>query len=79
MTPDPAMQNCRWWFVLNLSVQELNKNIIEGDRMRITAAQNVVANFGISSECGWGRTNSERVPGLMSSHRLAAQNLSKNI
>ena len=51
----------------------------EGDRMRITAAHNVVPNFGIASECGWGRTNSERVPGLISSHRLAAQNLSKNI
>ena len=51
----------------------------EGDRMRITAAHNVVPNFGIASECGWGRTNSEWVPGLISSHRLAAQNLSKNI
>jgi len=51
----------------------------EGDRMRITAAHNVVPKFGIASECGWGRTKSERVPGLISSHRLAAQNLSKNI
>jgi len=48
----------------------------EGDRMRITAANNVVPTFGIASECGWGRTNPERVPGLISSYRLAAQSLS---
>jgi hypothetical protein len=51
----------------------------EKDRMRITAEHNVVPKFSIASECGWTRTNSEPVPGPTSSHRLAAQNLSKTI
>ena len=45
--------------------------------MRITAEHNVVPKFSIASECGWTRTNSNRVPGPASSHRFAAQNLSK--
>ena len=51
----------------------------EGNRMRITAEHNVVPKFSIASECGWTRTNFERVPGPTSLHRLAAQNLSKSI
>ena len=43
-----------------------------GDSQRIAAAQKVVPSFGIASECGWGRTDPERVPGLIESHRLAA-------
>jgi len=46
-----------------------------GDKQRIAAAQKVVPSFGIASECGWGRTDPERVPGLIESHRLAASNL----
>jgi hypothetical protein len=45
-----------------------------GDKQRIAAAQKVVSSFGIASECGWGRTDPERVPGLIESHRLAASN-----
>jgi len=45
-----------------------------GDKQRIAAAQKVVPSFGIASECGWGRTDPERVPGLIESHRLAASN-----
>ncbi|CUS51932.1 hypothetical protein MGWOODY_XGa271 [hydrothermal vent metagenome] len=46
-----------------------------GDKQRIAAAQKVVPSFGIASECGWGRTDPERVPGLIESHRLATSNL----
>ena len=46
-----------------------------GDKQRIAAAQKVVPSFGIASECGWGRTDPERVPSLIESHRLAASNL----
>jgi hypothetical protein len=42
-----------------------------GDRARIHAARAVVPSFGVSSECGWGRTDPQRVPGLLESHRLA--------
>jgi hypothetical protein len=44
-----------------------------GDRARIAAAQRFVSGFGVASECGWGRTDPQRVPGLLESHRLAAE------
>ena len=46
-----------------------------GDKQRIATAQKVIPSFGIASECGWGRTDPGRVPGLIESHRLAASNL----
>jgi hypothetical protein len=45
----------------------------EGDATRIAAAHRIIPDFGIASECGWGRTDPARVPGLLSSHRLAAE------
>ena len=42
-----------------------------GDRARIDAARTVLLSFGVSSECGWGRTDPQRVPGLLESHRVA--------
>ena len=47
----------------------------DGDVARIKAAHEVVSTFGIASECGWGRTDPERVPGLIESHRMAAESL----
>ena len=47
----------------------------EGDAARIATAQTFVRDFGIASECGWGRTDPERVPGLLESHRRAAERL----
>jgi hypothetical protein len=44
-----------------------------GDAARIAAARRVIADFGIASECGWGRTDPSRLPGLLASHRLAAE------
>jgi hypothetical protein len=40
---------------------------------RAAAARKVVRSFGLSSECGWGRTDPERVPGLIAAHRRAME------
>jgi hypothetical protein len=45
----------------------------EGDGARIATAQTFVRDFGVASECGWGRTDPGRVPGLLESHRRAAE------
>jgi hypothetical protein len=42
-----------------------------GDQTRIQAAQAFISSFGVASECGWGRTDPQRVPSLLASHRLA--------
>jgi len=47
-----------------------------GDRRRIDTARRVVTDFGIASECGWGRTDPTHLPGLLESHRQAADYLS---
>ena len=44
-----------------------------GDRIRIDAARDFVNTFGVASECGWGRTDPSRVPGLLESHRRAVE------
>ena len=44
-----------------------------GDRARIDAARTFVGSFGVASECGWGRTDPARVPGLLDSHRRAVE------
>lgn len=46
-----------------------------GDQQRIETAKHFVERFGIASECGWGRTDPKRVPGLLASHRAAAESL----
>ena len=40
-----------------------------GDQARIAAARKVVPRFGVATECGWGRTDPARVPGLLAAHR----------
>ncbi len=44
-----------------------------GDQARMKAAQAVGRGFGVASECGWGRTDPQRVPGLLASHRAAVE------
>ena len=44
-----------------------------GDAARTRAARTVVPAFGIATECGWGRTDPARVPGLIAAHRNAMQ------
>ena len=46
-----------------------------GDRARVAAAGRHVGEFGLSAECGWGRTEPGRLPGLLKGHRLAAEAL----
>ena len=45
----------------------------EGDRRRIAAASRTVGDFGIATECGWGRGDPSRAPGLLDSHRIALE------
>ena len=45
----------------------------EGDRRRIAAASRTVSDFGIATECGWGRGDPARAPGLLDSHRIALE------
>ena len=49
----------------------------EGDLQRMEVAKNFTTNFGVGTECGWGRTDPKRVPGLLASHRKAAEALSR--
>jgi hypothetical protein len=46
-----------------------------GNRVRISAARNVVGEFGIAPECGFGRTDPARVPLILAGHRAAADYL----
>jgi hypothetical protein len=45
---------------------------VEGTQRRIEAAQKVVANFGVATECGLGRRPSETIPDLLRIHREVA-------
>jgi hypothetical protein len=44
-----------------------------GDQARMRAARTVIPSFGVASECGWGRTDPQRVPSLLDSHRRALE------
>ena len=46
-----------------------------GDLARMDAAKNVLDFSGVATECGWGRTDPGRVPGLLESHRRAVEYL----
>jgi len=47
----------------------------DGDQARIAVAKQYLDDFGVATECGWGRTDPENVPGLLASHRQAAESL----
>lgn len=49
-----------------------------GDEARSRAALEFLPNFGVASECGWGRTDPQRVPGLLASHRAAVERLNES-
>ncbi len=44
-----------------------------GDKARIAMARRHATDFGFSAECGWGRTEPGRLPGLLAGHRTAAE------
>jgi len=46
-----------------------------GDGARIAAAKTAATRFGVASECGWGRADPARVPGMIAAHRAAAETL----
>ncbi len=50
-----------------------------GDEARSRAALEFLPAFGVASECGWGRTDPQRVPGLLASHRTAVERLNRGI
>ena len=56
----------------------IHYNDSDGDAARIEAAREFLPMFGVASECGWGRTDPTRVPGLLESHRRAAELLNRN-
>ena len=41
---------------------------IDGARRRLAAAKQVVTDFGVATECGFGRRPPETVPGLIDLH-----------
>lgn len=45
----------------------------DGNMRRAKVAERFVAAFGLATECGWGRTDPERVPGLITAHRTAME------
>jgi hypothetical protein len=46
-----------------------------GDKARVAVARKYVSDFGLSAECGWGRTEPGRLPLLLKGHRVAAEAL----
>lgn len=53
----------------------LQFNDPEGDRRRIELAREVLTEFGVAAECGFGRTDPARLPVLLANHRAAAEML----
>ena len=50
----------------------------EGDDARIAAVREFAPAFSVAAECGWGRTDPARVPGLLANHRRAVELLNKS-
>jgi hypothetical protein len=48
---------------------------IEGAKRRAAAAKRVVSDFGIATECGFGRRPPETIPDLIRLHRVVAQGI----
>ena len=46
----------------------IHHNDEDGDARRLATARRHVRVDGVGSECGWGRTDPRRIPGLMDSH-----------
>ena len=45
---------------------------IDGTRRRIAAAEKAVSDFGIATECGFGRRPAETIPALLRQHAEVA-------
>ena len=69
----PPLEGLRLPAETELILGLVHHNDTAGDRARIDAARTFVGSFGVASECGWGRTDPARVPGLLDSHRRAVE------
>jgi hypothetical protein len=49
---------------------------VEGTRRRIATAQRIIADFGVATECGFGRRPPETIPSLLRIHREVADPIS---
>jgi methionine synthase II (cobalamin-independent) len=59
---------------LYLGLIHLTDGIV-GAKRRVAAAERVVSNFGIATECGFGRRPPDTVPELLRLHRAAVEQL----
>ena len=85
--PAPRIRDADAYFqpLGNLNVSEGTELILglihhddaEGDAARIAAARQYVPAFSVATECGWGRGDPARVPGLLASHRRAVELLNQ--
>lgn len=57
----------------------ISENDAAGDAARIAAARRAVPAFGIAMECGWGRKDPVRVPGLVAAHKAALEAMAQNV
>jgi hypothetical protein len=48
---------------------------IEGAKRRAAAAKRVMSDFGVATECGFGRRPPETIPELIRLHRAVAQQI----
>jgi len=46
---------------------------VEGTRQRIAAAQSVITDFGVATECGMGRRSPDTIPQLLEIHRAVVE------
>ena len=49
-----------------------DSDTLDENRARIEKASNYVKNFGIATECGFGRKNPQAIPGLLRLHVMLA-------
>jgi hypothetical protein len=49
----------------------IHENDGAGDKARAETARRHVKDFGLATECGWGRKDASRVPGLIAAHAQA--------
>ena len=58
--------NCSWaWCIIPM--------VWDGTKRRLATAKRHIDNFGIATECGFGRRSSETLPELMRIHRETAK------
>jgi hypothetical protein len=55
----------------------LQEDDADGNNARIAAARNVVPEFGVAAECGFGRRDPSHVPAILASHRHAAKGIAR--